>query len=408
MLTLLWAAHRLAGPLHPLHQGVLTVVVGALVLGSQLPRLLIAGYPSEAMGLTLAVALAALVVRPLPGNREQLLLLGALLTGIGITYYLFLPPAGLLVLGWLLTHRRELARVRWALLAVGLPTTLLAPLPLLLGVLGASQTGALDAEAGPGLVAEAWRVMLWLGPIVLLALLVRARRTDPAWRRHLAATLLAVGFALAIALANNRNGTQPAYYFTKSVHLVTVLLIVGTAALVRLLPVPSGADRPHRVRSTAVATFAAALAMGTAAALCGLTGWQRSLLVVDKHSWTRTWVEQQVDQPSRVAQVCATAYRRHPPQPGVVTIVLDRGGYRGYVESICLSALQNTTAQTERGTYLPEFEEPGRTATILSEARGPIRLLISDPLAQRRLDRLLRESPQLRPRVTIVPMIVAY
>ncbi|WP_405432971.1 hypothetical protein [Micromonospora sp. NBC_00617] len=243
VLTLFWAAQRLPGPLHPLHRGVLTIVVGALVLGSQMPRLLIAGYPSEVLGLALAVALAVLVVRPLAGNREQTVLLAALLIGIGFTYYLFLPPAGLLVLGWLIAHRRELSQIRRTLLTVGLVTALLAPLPLLFGVLGDSQTEALDAKAGPE-VAEAWRTLLGLTPIVLIALVIQARRADRAWRRHLAAVLVAVGFALAIALANILAGVQPAYYFMKGTHPATGLLIVGTAALVRLLPVPSGGEHP--------------------------------------------------------------------------------------------------------------------------------------------------------------------
>jgi ribosomal protein S28E/S33 len=130
--------------------------------------------------------------------------------------------------------------------------------------------------------------------------------------------------------------------------------------------------------------------------------------VVDKQSWTQLWVQHSVDKPSRVAQVCAAAYRRHPHQPGTATVVLDRTGYRGYVESICLSALQGTTAQTEQAIYLPMFEEPERTRTILRSTHGPLRLLISDPTAQRRVDKLLTRYPDLRGRVTTVPMTIKY
>ncbi|MET8369833.1 hypothetical protein ABZU42_08875 [Micromonospora profundi] len=405
VLTLFWAAQRLPGPLHPLHSGVLTVVVAALILGSQMPRLLIAGYPSEVLGLTLAVALAALVVRPLAGNREQLVLLAALLTGIGFTYYLLLPPAGLLVLGWLIGHRRELLQVRRTLLTVALVTAVLAPLPLLVGVLGGGQTDAIDAKAGPEL-AEAWRALLGLTPIVLTGLVIQARRAEGAWRRHLAVVLVAVGFALAIALVNVLDGVQPAYYFMKGVHLATALLIVGVAALVRLLPVPSGAARS--ARAAAIPALAAAVAVLTVVTLCGLTGWRGSLLVVDKQSWTQLWVQHSVDKPSRVAQVCDAAYRRHPAQPGTVTVVLDRAGYRGYIESICLSALQGTTAQTEQVIYLPMFDEPDRTRNILRAADGRLRLLVADSAARRRVDRLLAGHPELRARVTVVPMIVKY
>ncbi|MEV1015669.1 hypothetical protein AB0I89_03265 [Micromonospora sp. NPDC049801] len=407
-LTLFWAAQRLPGPLHPLHRVVLTVVVGALVLGSQLPRLLIAGYPSEALGLALAVAVTALVVRPLAGNREQLVLLGALLIGIGFTYYLFLPPAGLLVLGWLIAHRRELLRIRRTVLAVGLVTALLAPLPMLLGIFAAGQTEALDAKAGPE-IAEAWRALLGLTPIVLIGLVIQARRADRAWRRHLAAIAVAVAFALAIALANVLTGVQPAYYFMKGVHLATVGLFVGVAALVVLLPVPSGGAVRRRARGAAVSALAAALAVLTVVVLCGLTGWRHSLLVVDKQNWAQSWIDHDVDNPVRFAQVCAAAYRRYPEQPGTVTVVLDRTGYRGYVESICLSALQGTSGRTEKAIYVPTlFEEPERTRMMLRTTRGPLRLLISDPVAQRRVDKLLTKYPDLRGRVTTVPMTIKY
>ncbi|MBL6280516.1 hypothetical protein JMF97_30725, partial [Micromonospora fiedleri] len=105
VLVLLWAAQRLPGPLHPLSRLVLTVVVGALVPGSQMPRMLVSGYPTETLGLTLTAVLAVLVARPVGAPRDHFLLLAALLVGIGYTYYPFLPAAVLLVLGSLLAPR---------------------------------------------------------------------------------------------------------------------------------------------------------------------------------------------------------------------------------------------------------------------------------------------------------------
>ncbi|WP_405432970.1 hypothetical protein [Micromonospora sp. NBC_00617] len=54
------------------------------------------------------------------------------------------------------------------------------------------------------------------------------------------------------------------------------------------------------------------------------------------------------------------------------------------------------------------FEEPERTRQMLRGMSGPIRLLISDPAAQRRVDSLLTRYPELRPQATTVPMIVEY
>ncbi|WBB68815.1 hypothetical protein [Micromonospora sp. WMMD812] len=407
VLTVLWAAQRLPGPLHPLHRGVLTVVVGALILGSQLPRLLISGYPTEALGLTLTVAVATLVVRPLPGVREQLVLLGALLVGIGFTYYFFLPPAGLLVLGWLAGHRRELARVRRTLLAVALATAALAPLPLLVGVLHDNQASALSAPGGPK-VAESWRALLGLGLLVVAVLAVRIRHSDPAWRRHLAVVLVGVGYALAIALTTVVLGGEPAYYFMKAAHLATVFLLVGVAGAIRLLPVPraDGPDRAVRVRSVVTVALAASLAMATVLVLAGVVGRPRSLLTSGEANWARVWTTRHEGQPRRVGEVCARAYQRYPAVPGTVTLILDRGPYRGYVESLCLSALQGTTAQTERGIYLPVFAEPERIQKTVRRVPGPVRFVVTDPVAQQRVETLLRKKPELRDRVSTVSMLV--
>ena len=105
LLVLIWATQWLAGRLHVLQRLLAVAVVAALALGTELPRLLVRGYPSETLGLSLALIVAALTIRPLASVREQPIVLGALLVGIGFVYYLFLFPAGLLVLAWLVQTR---------------------------------------------------------------------------------------------------------------------------------------------------------------------------------------------------------------------------------------------------------------------------------------------------------------
>ena len=404
VLTLLWAAQRLPGPLHPLSRGVLTVVVGALVLGSQLPRVLWSGYPTETLGLALTVVLAVLVARPLTASREQLLLLGALLVGIGYTYYLFLPAAIVLVLGALLVHRREVARVRRTALVVGLVAAGLAPVPMLLGVFRANQTESLTATVGPDLT-ETWLALGGLGALVIPALLLNAGRVDrrdPAWRRWLFVLLVSVALTVAIGQASVGLGGELGYYFNKAGHLTTVLLIVGTAAVVRLLPAPR---RGRPVRTLTAGLTAVTVAAATVLS-CGVTGWHRSLLVVEPRTWAQRWVHHEVDQPTRAAVVCDRVNREYPAVEGATTLVLDRSPYRSYLENICVSTLQGTTAQTEAAIYGLPFVEPDRTWQMLERVPGEIRLVVATDGARVRVNRLLRSTPELRDRVTVETMFV--
>nr|WP_230416319.1 hypothetical protein [Micromonospora tarapacensis] len=403
-LTVLWAAQRLPGPLHPLSRAVLTVVVGALVLGTQMPRMLLAGYPTETLGLALTVVLGALVARPVAARREQLLLLGALVVGIGYTYYLFLPAAAVIVLGALLANRREVLRIRGTALAVGLATVAVAPVPILLGVFRANQTESLAATVGPDLT-ETWLAVGGLGAFVVPALLLHALRTgraDPAWRRWLFVLLVSVGLTLAIGQASVSLGGEAGYYFNKAGHLTTLLLIVGTAAVVRLLPVP----RRRRPVRAVVAGLTAVTVVATTVFLVGVTGWHRSLLVTETPTWAQRWVHQQVDQPTRAAVVCDEVNRRYPPVEGVTTLVLDRSPYGSYLENICVSTLQGTTAQTESAIYNLVFVEPDRTVQMLYRTPGEIRLIVTTAGARVRVNRLLRADPDLRDRITAELMLV--
>ncbi|TDB77150.1 hypothetical protein [Micromonospora sp. KC723] len=406
VLTLLWAAQRISGPIHLLHRCALTAVVCALVLGTQLPRLLLSGYPTEVLGLALTVLLAALVGRPVAGTREQFVLLVSLVVAIGFTYYLFLPPAAVLVLCWLLGHWREALRRRVTVLLVGVAGSALALVAPLLGVLRAKQTEALAIGGGVEARTEAWRALIWLGGIVGVALLVQVRRADPAWRRWLLVSAVGVALSLGIARYNDTSGVEPGYYFIKSTHLATALLIVGAAAVVRLLPAPRRGRSWRAVTASAVGLLGAACLTAVTVVLCGVTGWHHSLLVVNEQTWTGRWVHQELHLPSREAWVCAEALRRYPDQPGVTTLVLDRGSYRPYVETLCLSTLQGTTARTAPGVYDMVFQEPWRTHQMTERVRGPIRFISADPNAGRRVHWILVDHPALRERVTWVPLSV--
>ncbi|MEH1166013.1 hypothetical protein V6V47_11580 [Micromonospora sp. CPCC 205539] len=409
LLALVWAAQHVAGPLHPLRRLVLIVAVTALVLGTELPRLIVAGYPSETFGLSLAVILVALIARPLDRLREQLLLIGALLIGVGFSYYLFLFPTGAMVLCWLIADRRKLRTRLGSVAVIALLTAALAPLTALLGVLVAGQSEALAAPGGTPPV-ETYNTLLGLGAVVVAAILVRTNLGESTWRRYLVALAVALLFSAAMAAANILNGTQPAYYFGKTAHLGIVVLIIGTAALARLLPVPAPATdteprrRPISGALPAVATAAlvtVALLVGT-----GLIGWTGGFFHRSRGNgtWATDWASRNVRTISRPASVTSVAYRAYPPIPGTTTLVIDKVGLHGYRESIFLSAMQGTSGQTETGIYFTIYDEPARTGEILRRVPRPLRLIVADPAAQKAIDGVLKGDPTLREGLTVVPL----
>ncbi|WP_167393663.1 hypothetical protein [Micromonospora chokoriensis] len=409
VLTLIWAAHHIAGPLHPLRRLVLTVAVTALVLGTELPRLLVAGYPSETFGLSLAAFVVALVARPLHRLREQLLLIGALLIGIGFSYYLFLLPTGAMVLCWLFADRRRLRARPGTVAIIGGPTAVLAPLIAVIGVLFAGQSEALAAPGGAPL-GEIYNTVVGLGALVLAAILANANRGESTWRRYLGVLSVAVLFSATMAGVNLIKGSPPAYYFGKSAHLLILVLIVGTAALARLLPVPApraDAEPRRRPITAALPTVAIAVLVTIAVVIgTGLFSWTGGYFhrSASNATWTKAWVHRDRTAITRSAAVTAAAARAYPAIAGTVTLVVDGNGEQSYRESVFLSAIQGTTAQTEPGIYFSVFEEPVRTAEVLRRTPRPLRLIVAGPAAQQAVDGVLAADPSLREGLTVVPL----
>lgn len=415
LLSLQWAAQWVAGRFHPLQRLVLAGVVAALSLGTQLSRLLPAGYVTETLGLALTVALAAVVIRPVARVREQMVLVGALLIGIGLTYYFFAVPAGLLALWWLVRDRRRLVASRSrlvTLVATAVVTVALAPLMLVLGLLRAGHSEVIASTVGP-MVVEAYSTLLGLGAAVGIGLLARSGFAEAVWRRCLVASLVVVGFALALAAVNLAMGGAPGYYFGKAVHLATAVLIISAGGLARLLPTPA---RPPDVtaRSTvrsglsvARPVAVAALAMIAVFAASGVISWTGGFFHANGRNatWAAGWVDQKPGIFARYAATTLAAYRQYPPVPGTVTIVMDLDRGVGYLESLYLSTLQGTTAQTDLAVYAMPKREPVRAVHIIALAArvpGPIRLVLADPVPQPVIDQALGERPDLRARVTVV------
>lgn len=399
VLVLVWAMQRVTGQLHALQRLVAVAAVVALTLGTELTRLLIRGYPSEALGLSLAVIVAVLVVRPLPDVREQLVVFGALLIGIGFVYYLFLFPAGLLVAYWLVRDWRHTEGQRREVALVALLTVLLAPITAVCGLLLGGQSEALGVVGQTG---PAYNTLLLLGVLVGAGLLSRSAWREPVWRRYLVALGVTVAFAVAIAGANVAAGVRPGYYFIKAGHLCMAVMIIGVAALARFLPVPADGSRLRCwIGPTGIAT-SVTVAVFTAT---GVVGWSTGVfhVTVDgkNTTWARGWTDE-VFQFQRQAAVTMAAYQAFPPVDGTVTLVMDEPPIDGYRESVYLSSVQGTSAQTERGIYIAKFTEPARLKRILGQVPGPVRLIVTGPAPEAQARAVLDDDPKLRSRVTIV------
>src|SRR5690606_24079449 len=95
-------------------------------------HLVILGYLGQALGIGLMVLLVAVLARPPARDRQAMWLIASLLLGIGFSYYLYLPAAGLAVLIWLIRRRAAIRHHRIMLLVVAL-AAVVAAIPTILG-----------------------------------------------------------------------------------------------------------------------------------------------------------------------------------------------------------------------------------------------------------------------------------
>jgi hypothetical protein len=405
LITMIWAAVWIAGHrTHMLQRVIIVVSLASLAVVSEIPRLLASGYPSEMLGLAFAIVLVAVVVRPVARIREQSLLLGALTVGIAFTYYFFLIPAVPLLVLWFVAERQRWRDHRGLLVATAGVATLVAATPATLGLVLANQAEHLIAQVGGQPNVMACVVML---VIVVGGLAARPGQPFPHKRRYLHALIVCVAFPLVIAAGNLVAGTSPRYYFGKSIHLLVAVLIIGVGAVVRLLPVPGEAsDGLGIVRSRRIALATVSALSVPAIALFGVYGpgglFLFHLGMVDT-TWTGAWLNRYYENPL-VATIVNSANRTYPAVPGTMTLIFDKGLLNGYRETLMLSTLQGTTAQTQTGIYNLPFTEPDRTRLTLERAPGRVRIVIANEAALPRVEGVLRDQPELGAKVEIVPL----
>lgn len=395
MLNVVWLAHvtrRHAGALHV----VAAAVVGAaLVTGSELFRPLVSGYPAESLGLSLAVAMAAvagLSAQREPGLslREPVLVVAAVVVATSFAYYVFLLPEGLLAAVWLWRSRREAVRSPYLLGVAAVAALALAAIMPVLGVSGAVEAGGLQV-AGNG-------KPVWLSLIVLAGLALAGLVGTGAWRESPARWAIVAGacyfgFGAALAVA-----VQSGYYVHKIWHVPIAVAAAMCAALVLRLPVPSGPG--GRLRSGAVlagVSMAAVLGAGLTplgpGAFTDPEQGTSNLGVWRDDFWAQT----------AAASSVVRAMDERPPRPGETSFVVELDPWVAYRANVFLSSIEGTSDDLFDVHYVGKFTQPDQLLAQLDQVEGRVRLLATSPEAAAFAEQVVAERTETK-RVRVVPL----
>ncbi|MFG1951435.1 hypothetical protein [Micromonospora sp. NPDC048830] len=421
VLAVTWAANRLAGPRHDLPRAAaLTGALTAACLGSELARFVVYGYPGESLGLAATVLLVALTCRPVARTGTQLAVVGALCVAVGFAYLMFLPVVAALVLAWLVRDRRRLRRRPAALAVMALLTAVLTPLPAVAGLL---RTDQVDNVATGGGVFPRYDAFLALAGLVAAGLFAGGLRL-PVWRRYAGALAAALAFAGGFLLYFRALGTDPRYYYGKTLHLLLAVLLVGAGAVTLLLPAPGRAAqsrpraaRPHdrpaesrcraaRPRRCAPRSARALAAAAVVLACAGLAGLPRGTGIFAQPfggrtmTWAAAWWSGTQARPGP-AELAVRALAQAPAEAGVVTVVVSDRRREGYLATLFVATLQGTHGASGPAVYRLPLAEPARSAALVERVPGRIRFVAADPAAAGIVEALLAAHPDLAGRVTL-------
>jgi hypothetical protein len=394
-LALIWAAQWIAGPLLGPWRLPLIAFLGIQLIYSDLPVMVIFGFPGQILGLSMLAILAAVLVRRPSGHREHMVIIGALLVAIGFGYELFLPSAFLAVAAWAIFRRRAVRpRLKFAL-AVGTVAGLLAIVPIVLGMLLGRHAKLLQQ---PGPVLPVSRALLvTLGLVLAAALVVLVVRRLRVWRSYL--WVVAAVLALPVALQAYRIVTSNpvTYYWEKALHAVLLVALIGLGATVSFFPKTARLRFLGRRWIAAwipAALVAAAVAVGSGTVLEDTPSrpGQAEQLARMWHSGrpvtaSGPWAAQLMD-----------VNRKYPPRPGELTIVLGDGFFQTYISTLYLSMLNRTSGLTDGVLYHGAglwSDKPEDIADSLARPGVPIRLVVLSPNSDSVVEEIRRRKPQL-------------
>jgi hypothetical protein len=369
-LAVLWAAQRVAGPaVRPwLALGLGGLVAAYLLFGDPI-TIYSRGYPQEVSSLVLIAVLTAVAIRPLPGDREQIVLVGALLTGISFSYYLFLPVAVVIAAGWLVGYRRRiLPRWRFTLGVALVSGALALVIPL---ENRAADPGTVLLQSGQAVTvntAPLW--VIGLACAVALALLARRRRiVGPV---GLVALLAVAGFSVAVDRYQTSNHGNP-YFWFKALHESIIVVLVCSGALAAALRVP-----PKLVRAPRWRLAAPAVAAAVVLAAFGYFGSGSATTM----SQGRAYLTGRTAEKIAAGRNTLAVYRWYPQPDGKVIVVLMGGAWPQFLTTLYVGILHHQYAPAEEfaqhirpwtGTHpLPEIEDQ------LAASSRPVRVISDD------------------------------
>jgi hypothetical protein len=378
MLTVVWAALWIGGPL--VRAGARAAVVFAFLvpfmLYTDLVSDYVSGYPSEILGLTLVAMLVAVLSRPLPGIRTQLLVMAAVLVAIGFSYYLYLPGAALGAGLWLILRRR---RLRGHALFAALLTVVTGGLALTAPALGTLVGNAADALAASASVRTSRAVLMALALALLAGMGTRSGRRLRLWRRYRLAAGCVCAFSAVLGGYQLITDGVTGYYFEKSLHAVEICLLVGLGALAALVPAPvrprAGLALRQRLTTGLPALLLAAAVVTGLGVVTGDSPF-RPKVTGSGTNWGRTWAAGRIAA-FDAGRTVATIYAEHPPLPGELTLVFAAGGLRQYDLTLFVSVLQR---DVRPGVYRALYgtpdnlvdTDPAALETVLLDIRQPI------------------------------------
>ncbi len=389
VLVMIWTAQWLAGGRLSLGRRIVLVTfITVFCLASEPLALILWGYPSELVGVIEAVLLIAVLARPVPRIRQQMLTVVSLVVAIGFTYYLFLPPALLAGAIWMLRYRRLLLRHRIFVSATIIVGGIAAVTPILLGITVGGQGQAVSVPGGP----RASRLLLLvLACLLIVGLFNAVGRRSRIWRGYVWSLLSVAALYVGLAGVQHLNGQSAGYYANKSTHLLLVVLAVGIAALVNALPPPVPQRGPARERLLRLVP-----ALVLAVAVVAGYGLMRGGPI--KHPTpTSNWALVYRGHFGRGAGASAAVLQEYNSRAGqrpVVTFLVTDDPFLSYVTTLYLGTLEGTSGLLAPGIYNGEkLDSPTRLQNMVATINGPVRIVAATDDAFAEAERVRADFP---------------
>lgn len=372
------------------------VVASCLVLGGELTRLLVSGYPGQSLAVSLVVSAVAVVVlaqesAPDAVPREAMCVLAGILVAVSFSYYVYLLPLGAFTLAWLWVRRRDVRRAPYLLAIAALSAAGLSSVMPLQGVRTAVASGGLETPGNEGPVLLTL-VAVGGGVVAAAALSTRCRSRSWRWAAGGAVAFLLFGLLLSLQAGSG-------YYVHKVWHVTIAVAIALVSSTLALVPARTGA------RGRARAGVALVGAVSAVVVAAGITPWGPGIFTDPKIGTTSLGVWRSDFWAMTVpADVVARARRVPRAEPGVTSFVVDSDAAIGYRADLFLSALQGTSGSLTDVHYVPSLTQPDRLQQQLEAAAGPVRLLASSPEAAEMARGVVDGAPSPgRVRIVVLP-----